>query len=718
MDIRNFFGSSSSRSATSSLREGSESEEDSTNEASPSKRPPAVPSSAATSRKYNKKWAKDFPWLEYDGNFQGAFCKICRKVETRGQSSQGSGGVWVTKPFQNWKKAVQKMKEHASSESHLRQVEAELIVSRGETVVHQLQRFGDSERSKNRKAIKALLGCTHYLCKQHIPHTTNFSKLIDLIVSCGGKDLEEFVRKAAKNASYTSTDAVTDFVEAIGVWVDELQVNRVRNAPFFSLMADECVDVANIEELSVYCRWVENGVPVEHFMEILPLKKTNAQSIYSVLLDWLKKKDLQCSKLIGMGFDGAATFAGKKSGVQARLKKHAPHSVFVHCHCHKLQLACVQSANSTEGIKHVYTTLTTLWKFFHYSPKRCQNLKEIQKVLDIPELKIVKPSDTRWLSHEKCVSTVKKCYGAIVSALETIYQESHEPEALGISKILSKPSTLFAIYLLDYILPEVSKLSKSLQTEKLDLSIISSLVDATLHTLEDVLQPAAKWVLDLQEVKEEMDITVGINFNSDDVASFQSRVTEPFYTKLKENIANRFISQDVVSCFSIFDPKKTPNSLENCTYGEDQVKVLLEHYGSELPAETVVGDEFLMPAVITSSSDLPTEWKTFRRYITNQPREDIKEQLKELSTNSMMQTMFPNLSILANVCLTIPVGTASVERSFSHMKMVKSRLRNRLGEANLSYLMKIALESPEALSDEELEQIVTVWTRKPRRIAV
>ena len=56
----------------------------------------------------------------------------------------------------------------------------------------------------------------------------------------------------------------------------------------------------------------------------------------------------------------------------------------------------------------------------------------------------------------------------------------------------------------------------------------------------------------LQEIIEEMDITVGINFNSDDVASFQSRVTEPFYTKLKENIANRFISQDAVSCFSIF----------------------------------------------------------------------------------------------------------------------------------------------------------------------
>ena len=45
------------------------------------------------------------------------------------------------------------------------------------------------------------------------------------------------------------------------------------------MMADECVDAANIEELSVYCRWVENGVPAEHFMEIFPLNKTDVKSI-------------------------------------------------------------------------------------------------------------------------------------------------------------------------------------------------------------------------------------------------------------------------------------------------------------------------------------------------------------------------------------------------------------------------------------------------------
>ena len=72
-----------------------------------------------------------------------------------------------------------------------------------------------------------------------------------------------------------------------------------------------------------------------------------------------------------MRFDGAAAFSGKYSGVQSYLKKNAPHALFVHCHL--LQLACVQAANGTTGIKHVYTTLTTLWKFFkgHQKGMRC-----------------------------------------------------------------------------------------------------------------------------------------------------------------------------------------------------------------------------------------------------------------------------------------------------------------------------------------------------------
>ena len=76
--------------------------------------------------------------------------------------------------------------------------------------------------------------------------------------------------------------------------------------------------------------------------------------------------------------------------------------------------------------------------------------------------------------------------------------------------------------------------------------------------------------------------------------------------------------------------------------------------------------------------------------------------LKELATSSMLVEMFPHLSDLAKVSLSIPVGT----RSFSQMKMVKTRLRNRLGEQNLAHLMRIAIETSEKLPDGIVESVV------------
>ena len=144
------------------------------------------------------------------------------------------------------------------------------------------------------------------------------------------------------------------------------------------------------------------------------------------------------------------------------------------------------------------------------------SLKEIQKVLDLPELKIVKPSDTRWLAHDRCV---KASYSSIVLTLENIYETSHEPEALGLSKALSSHSTIAAMYLLGYILPQVAKLSRALQTKHLDLSLISSQVDATLNSLDNARLPSADWVLQLQDAREELKAATGIEVTHLDICS-------------------------------------------------------------------------------------------------------------------------------------------------------------------------------------------------------
>ena len=82
-------------------------------------------------------------------------------------------------------------------------------------------------------------------------------------------------------------------------------------------MAYECTDVTTVEELSVFCHWNENVLSAEHFLDIVHLQQADAESIYSAPIECLKKKNLQVGKNVGMGFDGATTFSGKRSGVQA-----------------------------------------------------------------------------------------------------------------------------------------------------------------------------------------------------------------------------------------------------------------------------------------------------------------------------------------------------------------------------------------------------------------
>jgi len=82
-----------------------------------------------------------------------------------------------------------------------------------------------------------------------------------------------------------------------------------------------------------------------------------------------------------------------------------------------------------------------------------------------------------------------------------------------------------------------------------------------------------------------------------------------------------------------------------------------------------------------------------------------KVQLQELSHREMLVIMFPNLNELPNICLTIPVSTASDEWSFSQMKMISLEI---VLEIAISTIW-LAIKSPDVLTSSELDCIVDVW---------
>ena len=237
--------------------------------------------------KNSKNWENEFSWQVYDEDINGAFCRVCKQT-TAECATQHTGGVLVTKLFQNWKKATERMKAHERSSRHTQASQAMLDISKHDSVVQQLQRVRMQEREKNSAAMKSLVRCTHFLTRHHIAHSTNFTQLVDLVVSCGARELQVFIKNASRNAVDTSQGAVVDFIEALGTWVEESILKRLQKASVFSVMADECTNIMTVEELSVFCRWEEDGTPVECFLDIVPLKKADAESKYLALVKCIK----------------------------------------------------------------------------------------------------------------------------------------------------------------------------------------------------------------------------------------------------------------------------------------------------------------------------------------------------------------------------------------------------------------------------------------------
>ena len=186
---------------------------------------------------------------------------------------------------------------------------------------------------------------------------------------------------------------------------------------------------------------------VEHFLGIIHAREVNAEALTRYLLQFLGDKGVSIQKLRGLGFDGASTMSGNKSGVQIRMRRHSPNALFVHCRCHQLQLASLHAAKQHNEVQRVFGTLLTIWKTFHYSPKKAEKLVEIQAELNAPELKIHKPSDTRWLARERCVHAVQNSLPAFILTFHDIYKEKGDAELYGLAKLLRKYKFVACLYI-------------------------------------------------------------------------------------------------------------------------------------------------------------------------------------------------------------------------------------------------------------------------------
>ncbi|XP_020895285.1 52 kDa repressor of the inhibitor of the protein kinase-like [Exaiptasia diaphana] len=123
---------------------------------------------------------------------------------------------------------------------------------------------------------------------------------------------------------YTSKSIQNELMNICGNAVRNSILSDVKDAVFFSVIADEATDSSNSEQLAISIRYVDkNCTSLECFLGFSECLlgvtgKALADSIISNLQLW----NFELHNLRGQAYDGAGAMTGRNKGAAARLMKY------------------------------------------------------------------------------------------------------------------------------------------------------------------------------------------------------------------------------------------------------------------------------------------------------------------------------------------------------------------------------------------------------------
>lgn len=181
--------------------------------------------------------------------------------------------------------------------------------------------------------------------------------------------LAEHLAKSPRNKRYTSKTIQNQLVEVIGDSIRNDIIAEVKEAKFYSVIADEVTDTANKEELSLSLRFVFDGRVKEVFVDFVEVERITGQVLAQAILQWLSTHGLSRADIRGQCYDGASNMSGAVSGCKSIVQQEAPVALYFHCAAHRLNLAVV-SACSIQSFKNAESYVGGIARFFNYSAKR------------------------------------------------------------------------------------------------------------------------------------------------------------------------------------------------------------------------------------------------------------------------------------------------------------------------------------------------------------
>jgi len=451
----------------------------------------------------------------------------------------------------------------------------------------------------------------------------------------------------------------------------------------------------------------DEGKVLERFLGLKHIEKCTSIALKEALVGMISSHKLSMSMIRGQGYDGASNMRGEFNGVQKLVRDQNPYAFYVHCFAHQLQLVVVAVSTSTPAIAD----------FFNYVPlivntvgascmrkdillaKHHDSLLEKLENCEIAtgrglnqESSLARPGGTRWGSHLKILLRILVMWEAILEVLEIVKKDSIKPTctggAFGLISKMESFDFVFIMHLMIEILSTTDTLSRALQRKDQDIVEAMHSIMSVKETLQDMrdngwepLFKRVKSFCDKNEI-EVSDMDKEVNARGISARRKQKVTNMHFYhvevflaaiDAILSEMNHRFgeVSSELLVCMACLNPR---NSFSN--FDVDKLVRLAQIYAMDFD----VGDLILLPTQLRSFVSRARRTQDFLGCVE-------LGKVAEIMVKTEMNTSYPLVYRLIELTLILPVATATVERIFSAMSIVKTDLRNKIGDEWLNDLM-------------------------------
>lgn len=640
-------------------------------------------------------------------------------------------GMLVTKPYINkWKNALENFRSHERKAYHIDcSARAANFKKRMENVNEDIMlkvNVGHAATvQKNRDCLCPIIQ-TLLLCgRQNIAlrgsndfgplqlqspseNDGNFRELLRYRIKAGDVNLRDHVESSAQNAQYLSPRIQNELIDVCGQLISETVSKRINRAKAFSVLADETTDICGIEQLCVCVRYVDAERPEansvsqlrEDFLGFIPVHDLSGEALAETILKGLRHWGIDVQYVRGQGYDGASNMSGKMKGVHAVISRDYPLAPYVHCASHALNLVLSGSC-TVPSIRNCLGVVSEVAKFFRASPKRSGILqKNIEKCFpDKQKCRMKLLCETRWVERHEALMTFCELIIPIADTLEQLSDSTGEAGAKAGQLYASMCSSMFVISLTiaEKVFSTTYSLSTYLQSQTIDLaSALDQVALVTTHFQRmrdnsetafsklygEACSTAQTLELDLNKLPRCCGRqTYRSNIQGTPEDYYRATVFIPMIDFMLSELNSRFTNhRAVLLMFRAFLPRYCCDAVF-----EDVLNTLVKYQPDLLLAARQLSGEFAL---------WQDSWKD--------ADESKRPAIAIDALNACDKEFYPNVHRMLKLFATLPVSTATPERSFSALRRLKTYLRNSTSENRLNGLALLNIHREVCINVEEI----------------